>query len=159
MCLAACGRGTQSQVTATPSAASTPSAVTGKPSGGILPSGVAQRTGAPAAAPRPAQPAYHDAQPVPAGQPQILAASVSPSVVGSGTVVSAVVHTTPGVVSVVASAAGVSLAIPRVGPGLFAGSATIPELPPFARGSYSVTFVARDARGARTQSAVGVVVR
>jgi hypothetical protein len=88
-----------------------------------------------------------------------LAASVHPSVVGSGTVVSAVVRTTPGVVSVIASAAGVSLAIPRVGPGLFAGSATVPELPPFARGSYAVTFVARDARGARTQSAVGVLVR
>jgi hypothetical protein len=91
--------------------------------------------------------------------PQILAASVSPTVVGSGTVVSAVVHTTPGVVSVTAYAGGTSLPVPRVGPGVFSGSTTLPPLPPFAHGSYSVTFVARDARGASTQSAVGVSVR
>jgi hypothetical protein len=114
------------------------------------------RTAAPAAAP---QPAYRRARSAPAAQPQILGASVNPSVIGSGTVVSAVVRTTPGVVSVVASAAGVSIAVPRVGLGLFAGSATIPPLPPFAHGSYAVTFVARDAHGARTQSAVGVRVR
>ncbi len=91
--------------------------------------------------------------------PEILSASVSPSVVGSGTVVSATVRTTPGVVSVVAIAAGVSVTVPRVGNGLFAGSTTIPTLPSFAHGSYAVTFVARDARGAKTQSAVGVRVR
>jgi hypothetical protein len=91
--------------------------------------------------------------------PQILGASVSPSVVGSGTVVHATVRTTAGVVAVVAYAGGVSMPVPRVGPGLFAGSTTIPPLPPFAHGSYAVTFVARDARGASTQSAVGVSVR
>jgi hypothetical protein len=91
--------------------------------------------------------------------PQILGASVSPTVVRSGTTVSATVRTTPGVVSVVAVAGGASMAVPRVGPGLFAGSTTLPPLPPFAHGSYAVTFVARDARGATTQSAVGVTVR
>jgi hypothetical protein len=161
MCLAACGRGTQSQVTATPSsAAATPSAVTAKPSAGISPAGAAHRTAAPAAGPRPAlRPAYHGGRPAAAAQPKILAASVNPSVVGSGTVVTAVVRTTPGVVSVVAYAAGGSIAVPRVGLGLFAGSTTIPQLPPFARGSYAVTFIARDSHGASTQSAVGVRVR
>jgi hypothetical protein len=91
--------------------------------------------------------------------PQILVASVSPMVVGSGSVVSARVRTTLGVVSVVVHAAGASLAVPRVGPGLFAGSTTLPPLPPFAHGTYAVTFVARDGRGATTQSAVGVRVR
>ncbi|HTD36540.1 MAG TPA: hypothetical protein VK669_03410 [Candidatus Limnocylindrales bacterium] len=91
--------------------------------------------------------------------PQILGASVSPTVVGSGTTVSATVRTTPGVMSVVAYAGGASMAVPRVGPGLFEGSTTLPPLPPFAHGSYAVTFVARDARGASTQSAVGVTVR
>jgi hypothetical protein len=91
--------------------------------------------------------------------PQILGASVSPSVVRSGSVVHAVVHTTPGVVSVTAFAAGTSIAVPRVGTGLFAGSTTLPPLPPFAHGSYPVTFVAHDARGASTQSAVSVTVR
>ncbi len=91
--------------------------------------------------------------------PQILAASVSPSVVGSGFVVRAVVSTTPDVVSVVAHAGGTAIAVPRVGPGRFAGSTTLPPLPPFARGGYAVTFVASDARGVTTQSAVGVTVR
>ena len=91
--------------------------------------------------------------------PQILGASVSPRVVGSGTVVSAVVRTTPGVVSVTAFAGGMSMPVPRTAPGLFSGSTTLPPLPPFAHGSYAVTFVARDARGASTQSAVSVRVR
>jgi hypothetical protein len=91
--------------------------------------------------------------------PQILGASVSPTVVGSGSTVSATVRTTPGVVSVVAYAGGTSMAVPRVGPGLFEGSTTLPPLPPFAHGSYAVTFVARDAGGRSTQSAVGVTVR
>ncbi|HEX3550744.1 MAG TPA: hypothetical protein VHT53_10230, partial [Candidatus Elarobacter sp.] len=91
--------------------------------------------------------------------PQILGASVSPTVVGSGSTVSATVRTTPGVISVVAHAGGTSMLVPRVGPGLFEGSTTLPPLPPFAHGSYAVTFVARDARGATTQSAVGVTVR
>jgi hypothetical protein len=91
--------------------------------------------------------------------PQILGASVSPSVVGSGTTVHAVIRTTPGVVSVVAVAGGTSMPVPRVGPGLFEGSTTLPPLPPFAHGSYAVTFVARDAGGRSTQSAVGVSVR
>ena len=98
-------------------------------------------------------------RPRPAPPPQILGASVSPAVVRAGTVVRATVRTTAGVVSVVAHAGGVALAVPRVGPGLFAGSTTIPPLPPFVHGSYPVTFVARDARGASTQSAVGVTVR
>ena len=96
---------------------------------------------------------------VAAGPPQILSAGVQPAVVGSGSVVSAVVRTTPGVVSVVAAAAGVSVPVPKVGAGLFEGSTTLPSLPPFASGRYAVTFIARDARGRTTQSAVGVTVR
>jgi hypothetical protein len=92
-------------------------------------------------------------------QPRILGASVSPAVVGSGTVVSAVVRTTPGVVRVTAFAGGLSMPVPRVGTGVFSGSTKLPPLPPFAHGSYPVTFVAHDARGASTQSAVSVTVR
>jgi hypothetical protein len=104
-------------------------------------------------------PARAAAPPRAPAPPQILGASVSPAVVRSGTVVHATVRTTSGVVAVVAHAGGVAIAVPRVGPGLFAGSTTIPPLPPFVHGSYPVTFVARDARGASTQSAVGVSVR
>lgn len=93
------------------------------------------------------------------GPPQILSAGVHPAVVGSGSVVSAVVRTTPGVVSVVVSGYGLSVPVPKVGTGLFEGSTTLPSLPPFARGNYAVTFIARDARGRTTQSAVGVTVR
>ena len=73
--------------------------------------------------------------------------------------VSAIVRTTPNVVTVTAYAAGTSLPVARVGPGVFRGSTTLPQLPPFVHGSYAVTFVARDALGASTQSAVGVTVR
>ena len=54
---------------------------------------------------------------------------------------------------------GASVSPTAVGPGLFEGSTTLPPLPQFAHGSYAVTFVARDANGLTTQSAVGVTVR
>jgi hypothetical protein len=91
--------------------------------------------------------------------PEILALDVSPTVVGSGSTVSALVRTTPGVVRVVAYAAGTSMAVPRVGIGRFAGSTTLPPLPSFAHGTYPVTFRAFDANGRTTQSAVSVTVR
>ena len=107
----------------------------------------------------PPQPSPRAQRPQAPARPQILGASVSPSVVRSGTVVSAVVRTTPGVVSVTAFAGGLSMPVPRVAAGVFSGSTTLPPLPPFAHGSYPVTFVAHDARGASTQSAVSVTVR
>jgi hypothetical protein len=91
-------------------------------------------------------------------RPYILSANVSPAVVRSGTTVSAVVRTTPGVASVVAYAAGTSLPVPREGAGLFAGSTTLPELPAFVHGVFPVTFVARDRHGRTTQTAVSVRV-
>jgi hypothetical protein len=91
-------------------------------------------------------------------QPYILSANVSPSVVRSGTIVSAVVRTTPGVASVVAYAAGGSLPVPRSGAGVFTGSTTLPEIPSFVHGVFPVTFVARDHQGRMTQAAVSVTV-
>ena len=93
-----------------------------------------------------------------ASAPEILSISVSPSVVGSGSVVHASVRTTPNVVSVTAYAAGQSIDVPRVGSGAFAGSTTLPALPPFVHGSFGVTFRAYDARGAMTQAATAVTV-
>jgi hypothetical protein len=90
--------------------------------------------------------------------PYILRVNLSPTVVGSGTTVSASVRTTPGVVSVVAYAGGTSMAVPRAGVGLFNGSTTLPPLPPFVHGRFPVTFVARDRRGRTTQAAVNVTV-
>ncbi|HYW55044.1 MAG TPA: hypothetical protein VE826_13815 [Dongiaceae bacterium] len=155
--------------------AAAPSARTAAPATpSAAPSAAAGHAGpVPLRTPRTAAPPHAAAAAVPRGaarhataaahaapvMPQILGASVSPTVVGSGTVVSATVTTTPGVVSVTAFAGGTSMPVPRVGPGLFRGSTTLPPLPPFAHGSYAVTFVARDARGLSTQSAVGVTVR
>ena len=93
-----------------------------------------------------------------ASAPLILSLSVSPAVVRSGSVVHASVRTTPGVVSVTAYAAGQSIAVPRVGSGAFAGSTTIPVLPPFVHGTFGVTFRALDARGAMTQASTSVTV-
>ena len=169
LCLTACAQhatttsGTAAGASATPASAAMPGAAA--PATETGPKIVAPGTAA--VTPAAQRPATHrpvarvrsTAQPVPAVAPQILGASVSPTVVGSGSVVSAVVRTTPGVVSVVAYAGGTSISVPRVGPGLCEGSTTLPPLPPFAHGGYAVTFVARDARGHRTQSAVGVTVR
>jgi hypothetical protein len=95
----------------------------------------------------------------PPGLPQILAIHVTPTVVSGGVTVYADVHTTPEVVAVTAIAGGVSLPLPRVATGEFAGSTTLPPLPPFAHGSYAVTFRAHDARGHMTQAAAEVTVR
>ncbi|HEX3463905.1 MAG TPA: hypothetical protein VHS78_07660 [Candidatus Elarobacter sp.] len=177
LALTACAHGptttttTASSATATPSGspanarASVTAPAPASTSGSSAPGSTAASRPKPAAARAPRHRAIMPVarttpKPAPvAVMPQILGASVSPTVVRSGTTVSATVRTTPGVVSVVAVAGGASMAVPRVGPGLFAGSTTLPPLPPFAHGSYAVTFVARDARGATTQSAVGVTVR
>ena len=158
LCLSACVQHATT-TSATSATTAAPRAPATAPPALATPAAVVTPAAAPQALPRPvAQPrAVHVA--APPVVPQILGASVSPTVVGSGSVVSAVVRTTPGVVSVVAYAGGASMAVPRVGPGRFAGSTTLPPLPAFAHGSYAVTFVARDARGSTTQSAVGVTVR
>jgi hypothetical protein len=94
----------------------------------------------------------------PIGAPQILGATVSPDVVSTGTKVAATVRTTPEVVSVVAKVAGQSIAVPKIGVGRFAGTTTVPWIPPFFHGNYPVTFVAVNARGVSTQAAVNVHV-
>jgi hypothetical protein len=151
LCLSACAQ----HATTTSATTAARSATTSAPKTVAVRAAAA----APPALPVPVAHVRSTRKPVPPVVPQILGASVSPTVVGSGSTVSAVVRTTPGVVSVVAYAGGTSMAVPRVGSGRFAGSTTLPPLPSFAHGSYAVTFVARDARGRTTQSAVGVTVR
>jgi hypothetical protein len=160
---AGCAHGsTTASTTATAAAAAARPTSLPRPRSAALRTAVPRRITGPRSVDVPARAVPRRAVPAPPSapvRPQILGASVSPAVVRSGTVVSATVRTTPGVVAVVAHAGGVAIPVPRVGPGLFAGSTTIPPLPPFVHGSYPVTFVARDARGASTQSAVGVSVR
>ena len=91
--------------------------------------------------------------------PYILSARVTPSTVSSGTTVSAWLSTTHGVVAVTAYAGGSSLALHRIAAGQFAVATTLPPLPPYVSGIFPVTFVARDARGRTTQTAVNVSVR
>jgi len=94
--------------------------------------------------------------------PQIISAAVSPTVVRSGTTVHAIVRTTPQIVAVravVGAAGDRAMDIPRVDAGVFAGSTTLPALPPFVHGAFAVTFVGRTATGFSTQTAVTVRVR
>jgi len=114
---------------------------------------------APAATPNPA-PARTNARATPPADPlpYILRVSLSPTVVSSGTTVSASVRTTPGVVSVMAYAGGASMRVPRTGAGLFSASTSLPPLPSFVHGVYPVAFVASDRRGRTTQAAVNVTV-
>ncbi len=105
-------------------------------------------------------PAAASAAPAP-GPAQILSVSLSPTVVRSGTTVHALVRTTPAIVkmrAVVGAAGDQSIDVPRLGSGLFGGSATIPDLPPFVHGPFAVTFVGVTAAGMSTQTAVTVEV-
>lgn len=95
----------------------------------------------------------------PIGTPQILGASVSPTVVAPGMKVDAAVRTTPEVVTVVAKVAGQTIPVPRIGTGRFAGTTTVPFIPPFFHGKYDVTFIASNSRGVTTQAAVKIIVR
>ncbi|HTJ28797.1 MAG TPA: hypothetical protein VMA36_21765 [Candidatus Limnocylindria bacterium] len=106
----------------------------------------------------PASPPAAQVAAAPVGAPQILGATLSPNVVSTGTKVAATVRTTPEVVSVVAKIAGQTIPVPKVGVGRFAGSTTVPLIPPFFHGTYPVTFVAVNARGVSTQAAVNVIV-
>ncbi len=112
----------------------------------------------PAGAAAPAAPRPAAGTPAPA---QILSVSLSPTVVRSGTTVHAVVRTSPAIVAVhavVGAAGDQAIDVPRLGSGLFGGSATIPSLPPFVHGAFAVTFVGITAAGSSTQTAVTVQV-
>lgn len=132
------------QGTATASSGKTP------PSGSIaatFPAG-----SAPSAAAKPAAATPHG--------PQIFSVVVSPLSVHSYSSVSGTVKTSSDVVSVSVGVVGVptTINVPKLGPGNFSGSVTLPLLPAYVHGTYAVTFTAYDDAGQSTAAAVGVSV-
>jgi hypothetical protein len=93
---------------------------------------------------------------MPAARPRILGATVTPRVLTRGADFRATVRTTTDVVTVNARARGMSIGVPRVGPGLFVLSLKLRPLPSRLHGAFPITFDARDANGAEAQAAVGV---
>jgi tetratricopeptide (TPR) repeat protein len=103
--------------------------------------------------------------PVPSGSPaanpgpQIFSVVVSPLSVQSYARVSGTVKTSPDVESVSVGVSGVPpIDVPRVGPGDFGGSVTLPFLPSYVHGVYAVTFTAHGAAGRTASAVVGVTV-
>jgi hypothetical protein len=92
--------------------------------------------------------------------PVIYGVSISPTVAGAGEVVSGSVSTSSNVASVVASVAGITSGVPKVGVGEFAMSYRLPAaIPDFVKGSYTIVVVARNVDGVSTSRAVAITLR
>lgn len=88
----------------------------------------------------------------------ILSVVLSPTVVHGGTTVHADVRTSPAIRRVEASVGPYAIAVPRVGNGHFAGSTTVPWLPPWIHGTYVVVFTGWNDRGGVARSGMPVRV-
>lgn len=95
----------------------------------------------------------------PNARPEILAMSLSSPVAYGGEVVSGTVETSSNVASVVATIAGYSSSLSKVGPGRFALSYRVPKLPFFLHHTYTIEVTARNARGDAVSSSIPITVR
>ncbi|HZT13395.1 MAG TPA: hypothetical protein VFA29_11355 [Candidatus Baltobacteraceae bacterium] len=91
--------------------------------------------------------------------PQILAVQLSDPVFHSGETVSGTVVTSTNVADVRVQFAGHSGSIPQRGPGLFALSYTLPNIPFFLRGAYTATIFARNAAGLTATRDISVTIK
>jgi hypothetical protein len=88
----------------------------------------------------------------PAIQPAILDVTITPVPVRVGAPVTAIVLTTPDVVSVQGHVAAFNFNVPKTADGNFSGTATVPRWARFfIHGDVHVRFVARTADGTQTQ--------
>lgn len=94
----------------------------------------------------------------PAAPPQIIAMSLSSPVARGGEVVSGTVETSSNVASVVASIAGYSSALAKVGVGRFELSQRVPKLPFFLHRTYTIQVTARNARGDSVSSSLPITI-
>ena len=91
----------------------------------------------------------------PHDRPVIYKVEIAPTSVGAGDVVVGSVTTTTNVASVVATVAGISAGLPRLGVGRFALVYKLPPIiPPGFRGTYAVTVIARNVDGAEASRTV-----
>jgi hypothetical protein len=111
----------------------------------------------------PSQHVRHPDAPVlaqPHDRPVIYSVVVLPTSVGAGQVVAGSVTTSSNVASVVATVAGISAGMPKIGIGRFALTYKLPDfIPPTFRGKYPVTVVARNVDGVATSRVVELTLR
>ena len=84
--------------------------------------------------------------------PEILQVTVTPTEAKLGEPISALVLTTPDVVSVHGHVAMYNFNLAKTRDGEFSGSATVPKWARFFHGLFRVQFTARDAAGAQSQA-------
>jgi hypothetical protein len=92
----------------------------------------------------------------PPDAPVIRDVAVAPQPVHAGKPMFVVVHASPDVTSLQAHVLRYTVTIPKTGTGTFSGSTTVPWWARLFRGSFHVTFVARDGAGAQTQTTISV---
>jgi len=95
----------------------------------------------------------------PSATPRILRINISSVVIHSGDTVRGNVTTTPNVsnVDVHISAWAMPMQHPR--PGYFEASGTIPQLPFFVKGNYTLQVIARTAAGQRVERDIAISIR
>lgn len=95
----------------------------------------------------------------PHAPPKILAIDLSTLAVTGGDTVSGSVETTSNVASVEARIAGWSMSLPRTRIGHFEASGQLPDLPFFAKGTYKLEVIARNADGVKAERDIPITLR
>lgn len=85
--------------------------------------------------------------------------SISKTTVHGGDTVSGEVVTSSNVASVELRIAGFSMTMPKTGPGHFALSYTVPNVPFFLHKTYTMNVIARNARGDAASTSLPIAVR
>jgi len=92
-------------------------------------------------------------------RPRIVSVALSRTRIHPGDVVSGRVVTSSNVASVEVRVATYSFSLPRIAPGTFALTYTVPPIPFFIRGAFDLNVIARNARGDAVTRAIPIVLQ
>ena len=95
----------------------------------------------------------------PDARPQIVNVALSKTTVHGGDTVAGEVVTSTNVASVEVRIAGFSMSVPRMSPGHFALSYTVPNVPFFLHKTYDMDVIARNSRGDAATTSLPITVR
>jgi len=88
-----------------------------------------------------------------------VAIEIDKTVVHSGETVSGDIKTSLNVASVEASIASFTVPVPKIGPGLFALSYTVPDIPFFLHRTYAMDVSAHSTSGRTVHRSVSITIR
>ncbi len=91
--------------------------------------------------------------------PEILKLDLNKTDLHGGDVMAGTVQTSLNTASLEARIANFSISVPKVSPGLFALSYTVPNVPFFFHGTYSLDLIARNTAGVATKRSVPITIR